>query len=130
MKTALTLLALLLLTGCSHKSDQAILKNLPGTWHFVSGAKSVDSTFIIATNGDFTCRSVSLVPTTNPPIELAGVFQVKDSVLIETVTNSTQPRIQGRIPFVSRVQIVKADAHEIVATSDGTDRFVFQKETP
>jgi hypothetical protein len=104
-------------------------KNLPGTWHTALAAEN-ESTFTIAPNGDFTCRTVSPAPTTNPPIELAGTLQVKDGFLIETVTNSTQPRIQGRIPFVSRAQIIRTDAHEMVITFDGTNRFVLQKQTP
>ena len=127
MKLSLTLFTMLLLTSCSRENDTSVSKNLPGTWHAATAAKN-ESTFTIAPNGDFTCRTVSQAPTNNLQVELAGTFQVKDGFLIETVTNSTQPRIQGRLPFVSRARIIRADAHEMTITFDGIDRFVFQKE--
>lgn len=119
MKYTIPILALsLFLTACSHRSDAAIRKNLPGTWTVDVDTNGTQSTFTVATNGDFVCR-------TGGGIELSGSFKVEDGFLVETVDSSSQTN--ARVPFVSRARILQSEANQMVVTFDGTDRFVLKK---
>jgi len=127
--TAALFVLVFLLTACNHRSDAAVRRNLPGAWHFDLSSTADGggtSTFTIATNGDFVCQTV--VASGIPTIELAGTFQVADGYLIETVSRSTQPK--ARVPFVSRAQIIQADAQEMIVSFDGTNKIVLKKATP
>jgi hypothetical protein len=123
--------SLMLLTGCGHRRDTAVRKNLPGIWNVelaFTNAWGSKSTFTIGPNGEFVCQTVTASDV--QVAELAGTFQVKDGMLIETVTNSTQPKIQGRIPFTSRAQIIRADNHEMAVIYDGdTNTVILRKDT-
>ena len=129
MKYTASLFALVfLLTACSHRNDAEVRRNLPGAWHYdlsSTADRGGTSTFTIATNGDFVCQTV--VSNGIHTVELAGTFQVADGYLVETVTRSTQPN--ARIPFVSRAQIIQADAQEMIISFDGTNKFVLKKTT-
>ena len=130
MKYTAALFALVfLLTACNHRSDATIRRNLPGAWHYDLSSTADGggtSTFTIATNGDFVCQTV--VANGIHTVELAGTVQVADGYLIETVTRSTLPK--ARVPFVSRAQIIRADAREMIVSFDGTDKVVLKKATP
>ena len=119
MKYTIPILVLsLFLTACSHRSDAKIRENLPGTWSVDLAAEGRRSTFTIATNGDFVCR-------TSQGAELSGSFQVEDGFLVETVAKSSQTN--AHLPFVSRWQILQSDANQMVVTDDGTNKFVLKK---
>jgi hypothetical protein len=86
-------------------NDEEVRRNLPGVWQLDFASTTVrsgTSTFTVATNGDFVCKTV--FSSDINPVELAGTFQVADGYLVETVTRSTQPN--AHIPFVSREQII------------------------
>jgi RNA polymerase sigma factor (sigma-70 family) len=109
-------------------NDEEVRRNLPGVWQLDFASTTVrsgTSTFTVATNGDFVCQTVfsSGINT----VELAGTFQAADGYLVETVTRSTQPN--AHIPFVSRAQIIQANAKEMIISVDGTNQFVFKKAT-
>jgi hypothetical protein len=119
LKCTIAVLTLsLFLAGCSHRSDAKIRKSLPGTWNVDVAGDGTRSTFTIATNGDFVCR-------TGHGVELSGSFQVQGGFLIETVTKSSQTN--AHLPFVSRARILQSDTNQMVVTFDGTDKFVLKK---
>jgi RNA polymerase sigma factor (sigma-70 family) len=109
-------------------NDAEVRPNLPGVWKLDFASTTVrsgTSTFTVAKNGDFVCKTV--FSSDINPVELAGTFQVADGYLVETVTRSTQPN--AHIPFVSREQIIQANAKEMIICVDGTNQFVFKKAT-
>jgi hypothetical protein len=121
---------LLVVVGCSHRRDAEVRKNLPGTWRLdlaFTNDWGSQSTFAVDENGDFICQTVS--PSGVHTAELSGTFQVKDGFLIETITNTTQPGISKRLPFVSRAQIISADDHRLVILNEGTtNNYILRKD--
>ena len=129
MRPALTLFtSLLMLTACDHRSDTAVLKNLPGTWHVdFSSTKGTagKSTFAIAPNGDFTHQTIS--PNGIHTNESVGTFQVKDRVLTQTTTKSSYTN--WHVPIVRRARIISANSREMVVVFDDTkDKFTIRKD--
>jgi len=125
------LLTLVIFVGCGHQndtSDTAVRKNLPGTWHS-DVAPQTESKFMVSANGDFECKTTFQGDTNGmQTIELEGTFQVKDGILIETVTKSSQTN--AHVPFVSRARVIQADDHEMVISPlNRTNRIVWEKHT-
>ena len=109
--------SLLLLTACSHRRDAEIRKNLPGTWQedvLSTNDSDGKSTITIATSGDFVSQTFSSKGV--HIFDTSGTFQVANGYLIETIKKVSLP---AHVPFVTRGQIVQADAHEMVAIFDG-----------
>jgi hypothetical protein len=133
MKYIPLLLALsLFFTGCNHRSDAEVRQNLPGAWHIdlASAAGVGTSTLTIATNGDFVCKTV--FSNRNHTAEEAGTFQIADGFLVETITKATASDAamsEGGAPSISKMRIIQADANKMVLSIDGTNEFVWQKDT-
>jgi hypothetical protein len=126
--SALALFAsLVLFAACKHRGDSAVRENLPGVWHvnFLSAKEGGgESTFVIAPNGDFTHKTIS--PDGMNIIESFGAFQIKDGVLVETVTKSSYTN--WHLPFVRRARIIRAaDREMVVMFEDTKDEFTIRK---
>ena len=121
------LFALLLLAACNHRSDTAVRKNLPGTWHVDDGSPT--HTFTVAPNGDCVDHSVVGTPDTGTQtVETDGTVEVKDGFLIHTITKSS--RTNATVPLVLRARIIRADDREMVINPEGTkDNIVLRKDT-
>ena len=111
MKNILPLIAVtLLLTACSrHPSDAQVRQSLPGTWTWERD--NIRCTNTIAADGTFDYQLVYLYAEGAQKHQVDGAWQVKDGVLIETITNDSN--MQHRVPRTNSAQITILDAHEL-----------------
>ena len=139
MKLALSFLSvLLLLSGCNHHSDAAIPRVLLGTW-VAEGVYPLgvgfESTVKIASDGRYTCHLVCHnASNATRTCEIEGTFQVKDGVLIDTITKHSQTN--APVPIVLRERIVRMDRWEMVLSNESylqntaTNTVVWRKVSP
>ena len=95
----------LLLTSCS-RPDARLAKQIVGTW--TEYGTGWTNTFDFASDGSF-------VAATQKPSEThssAGVWQVRDGVLIETFTNASN--VSHPIDAVVRYRIIAVDSHKFM----------------
>jgi len=96
-------------------------------WHVdVSSTKeSGKSTFVIASNGDFTHQTIS--PDGVHTNESVGTFQVKDGVLTQTTTKSSYTN--WHVPVIRRARTIRANDRNMVVVFDDTkDKFTIRKD--
>jgi hypothetical protein len=94
----------LLLTACS-RQDSKLSKQIVGTWTSTSNGKS--GTIVYAPDGSFSM-------TTQSPSDanaLSGIWQIKDSILIVTFTNS--PNMSRLAGWEVRYHINHLDSHHL-----------------
>jgi hypothetical protein len=106
---------------------------LPGIWHVDKAEPSggdFHSTIKVASNGSYTCQITSHSPSDGlRKSGLEGTFQVKDGVLIDTMTKNSNTN--AVLPMISRYRILRADDRELVLeskTSYSTNEVIFRKE--
>ena len=103
MKFALTFAALtLLLMGCSR--DAKLSREITGTWQ-------VDSSMTeeFKSGGSFLFSQWHSNQTNN----FSGEWQIKNGLLILTLTNATGPRTDGDVGDTVRFKIIHVDAHHL-----------------
>jgi hypothetical protein len=129
---------MMLLAGCNRQSDAQARKNLTGTWT-LSGDNSVashfKSTITVDPSGDYVCQVVLQsrwdgVTRTN---DLAGRWEVRDGILIDTMTKHSSTN--ARLPMISRSRVVRSGRRELVINVETngsgdflTNEVVFRKE--
>jgi hypothetical protein len=139
VKLALSFLSvILLLTGCNRHSDAAIPKEMLGTWvaeGVYPQAGGFKSTMTIAPNGGYTCHLVSHnASNATRAYEIEGAFQIKDGVLIDTMTKHSQTN--APVPTTFHEGIVRMDRREMVLSDDSylqntaTNTVVWRKVSP
>jgi hypothetical protein len=125
----------MLLAGCNRQGDAQARKNLPGTWTLVADGKNPKSTIIVDPNGDYICEVIaqSSWDGVTRTYNLAGRWEVRDGILIDTMTKNSSTN--ARLPMISRSRIVRSDRRELVinveTNSSGdflTNEVVFRKE--
>jgi hypothetical protein len=105
--------------------DEAIRKNLPGTW-VVDWGHGVSSTSVIGTDDSYVCQITGF--TNGMAVKLEGVIQVKDGFLVDTTKKSSQTN--AHVPYVGRERIIRAGAHEmVVSLIGGNGESVMRKVT-
>jgi len=131
MQNILSLIAVsFLLTSCSnHPSDAQVRQLLPGTWSVSWGPGThCDCTNHIGVDGRFLSRIT--YSNSDRIIEQEGVFQVRNGILIKTITKDSRPHFYDS-PVTFQGRITKADSSEIIAEfSDGFQTAYFRKVTP
>jgi hypothetical protein len=122
----LLLLSALVLTACRRQNDDEVRRDLPGTWvvegdsvfggHFKSTSKIDDQ-------GNYFCQLLSrngsdaLIRTSN----IAGTFQVKDGMLIDTILKHSNTN--AALPIISKARILRVDADTMVIRYEPSDGF-------
>jgi hypothetical protein len=130
------LLAVLLLTGCSHDADRASQKKLSGTWHQIAlyehGGRSEIAT-TIASDGSYVSDIIfHNSDSTTGTNKTEGTMRVKDGVLVATVTRYKGTNME--VPMVTRARIVRIDDRELVLDpeKDGsvrpTNEMIFRRQ--
>ena len=139
VKLALSFLPVfLLLTGCNHHSDASVPTELMGTWvaeEVYTHGGSFESTVKIAPNGRYTCHVVHRnASNATHNVEIEGTFQVKDGVLIDTMTKHSQTN--APVPTTFHERIVRMDRREMVLSDESylqntaTNTVVWRKVSP
>jgi hypothetical protein len=144
MRFALSFVALcLLLTVCRHRdalqqdssyappqyfNDAEIQSTLPGTWIFEHRFLSISfrSVTTVGSNGDYVSQLTLTKSNDITTLQLEGTWQVRDGVLIDAMTNNSDPEVH--LPYTSERRISRANDHELVFKV-GRDEHVFRKET-
>ena len=119
----LVIVALLSWHYFKHSRDTKISRILTGTWH----ADDLGS-FTVRSDGGYVWQITNL--TTGRAVTIEGTFQVRDGVLINTVTKSS--RTNTHVPYVSHSQIVRANDYEMViidGDAGGNDEHIIRKDT-
>ena len=122
-----------LIPGCSRQDDSAVRRRLPGAWTFAADYENGHHSKItikVDPNGDYVCQVVGASRTSN----LAGTFEVRDGVLIDTVTKISNTNLVT--PRTYRARIVRSDGRELVlkyeannpGTISPTNELVLRKE--
>jgi hypothetical protein len=114
----LALAALLAWRHFKHLRDERIYKNLAGTWTMSFGSLTVhpDGSYVLA----FTVSPTSGVVTNE------GTFQVRDGILIDTVTKSYRKNAQ--VPYVTTTPIIMANDHEMIIDSGAKNKLTLRKD--
>jgi hypothetical protein len=129
---------MLLLVGCSRQGNAEAQKNLSGRWTAAgdnSESSHFKSTVTVDPNGDYVCEVIfqsswdGVTRTSN----LAGRWEVRDGVLIDTITKHSQTN--AILPMISSARIVRLDGRQLVLTYGSsnqgafpTNEIVFRKE--
>jgi hypothetical protein len=128
---------LLLLAGCHRQGDAETQRNLPGTWIMTRDDAEngpFQSTITFGPSGDYVCQVVAknrwdgLTRTSN----LAGRFEVRDGMLIDTMTKNSNTNAE--LPIISTARIVRSNGRELVLKFEGnepgypTNEIVWRKE--
>lgn len=102
------------LTDVTNKpsSDADIRQRLPGTWLFDSPGHYFRSTLTIASNGGYVCQLTVSNRQSIRTNELEGTYQVKDGILIDTITKSSITN--EPVPLVFSNQIIRVNNSEFV----------------
>lgn len=130
----------LLLAGCSRHGDARVRKNLPGMWT-ISGddveGSHFKSTITVDPSGDYVCQMVAesrwdgVTRTSN----IAGKFDVRDGLLIDTMTRNSNTN--AKLPIIFSARVVRSDGQELIVKYEGTNQggfptneIVFRKVKP
>jgi hypothetical protein len=125
MKLWLPLLAAILLSaGCKPQGDAKVRRNLPGSWiaagNYPEGGRFTN-TITVDPTGGYVCHVAAygtdgILRTS----DLAGKFEVRDGMLIDTMTRHSNTN--APLPSTSRCRIVRFDGRELVITLDESVR--------
>jgi hypothetical protein len=116
-----TLLVLVTLLAWQHfkpSRDAKIRKNLAGTWAMDFGS------FIVHPDGSYIGWHTN---ATSGIVTNEGTFQIRDGYMINTMTKTS--RTNARVPYVSQMRIIRADARELVIDDGGNVELVLRKDT-
>lgn len=119
--TLITFLLGLLVMGCSHREkpgttspEEQARHLLAGTWvtDMPSGA-IIRCTTTFGSNGQYVCEiEILRSNTVQKKVELRGIQEVRDGVLIDTVLHDTQTN--APVPRTTHAQILRASEREVV----------------
>jgi hypothetical protein len=106
------------------EADANTFRKLIGGWHvqYVDGLNNVTT---IRPDASFAC---SVIPADNRGLlyDYKGTLQVKNGIVIETVTNHSDTNVQ--VPFTARLPIVRLNNNSFVVRTNGTtNELVFWK---
>jgi hypothetical protein len=103
----------LLLSGCNHR-DSELRQKITGTWI----PNSSNGTITVASDGSFVSKFS--VIRTNIPSELVyqGIWQIKDGVLIATITNVDGLEPHAPLGQIDKMKIIHMDEHEMTYLID------------
>lgn len=104
-----------------HPSDMAIRQQLPGTWT-ETGSNGVKKKITIDPDGHVVMRISGKVMGRSE-----GTIEVKDGLLVCTITNSSE-RI--KLPATESVRVIWIDNHELVVPGDRNSKVVYTKVEP
>jgi hypothetical protein len=124
MKLWLLLAAILLSAGCKPQGDAKVRRNLPGSWiaagNYPEGGRFTN-TITVDPTGGYVCHVAAygtdgILRTS----DLAGKFEVRDGMLIDTMTRHSNTN--APLPSTSRCRIVRFDGRDLVITPDESVR--------
>jgi hypothetical protein len=119
---------MLLLTNCRQKGDAEVRRNLPGSW-IAAGPDSAGGHFsnmiTVARDGDYVAHVVSQYSSdgVERTYETAGKFEVRDGMLIDTMTKHSNTN--AVLPYTFRSRIVRFDGRELVLKAEPNDQVSF-----
>jgi hypothetical protein len=107
----------LLLIGCNHR-DAELRQKITGTW-IPSSNGTIYAAVTVSSDGSFVSKFS--VIRTNIPSELIyqGTWQVKDGVLITTITNVDGLEPHDPVGKIRNIKIIHMDEHEMTYLIDG-----------
>jgi hypothetical protein len=106
-----------------HPSDAMIRRKLPGTWN-VNIADGRARTLMMSSDGHWTEQITGKIRTGT----LDGTWQVRDGVLINTLTNND---LDMQVPSTHSSRIIRINSHEYVLQSEnGKAQIIFKKVEP
>ena len=124
MKIAMTcLMVIQLLAACSRRdepkpaSQVAGRNKMAGNWLWTNAY--MKGAFTVESNGNYVGVLKRVGSNHLRNIEMQGVMEIKDGVMIETVTKDTQTN--GAVPRTSRAQIIRMDEREMVLRWEGLE---------
>lgn len=123
MKPLAGLVSLLfILPGCGRRSDAQFDQRFSGTWaaNWKSPAGSTfASTTTLNVNGNYSAQILVDGAQGKRTVDEQGVVQVRDGVLIDTMTNYCKTNLAS--PIATRGRIVRFDARELVVNWEPND---------
>jgi hypothetical protein len=140
VKSALIyILPILLLSACSHSdrteapaSDAVLRQKLTGRWKADSrlpGDIHVEEETVVDSSGGYVSHLTNTLVDGVRTIMLAGTLQMRDGLLINTITNNfgADNTLVPRILFVAR--IIRMDEHELTLRSTNNyETVTYRKE--
>jgi hypothetical protein len=132
--TLIYILPILVLSACSHSdrtaastSDVELRQKLIGRWRADSrlpGDIHVQSETVVDSDGGYVLHLTNTLVDGVRTITLAGTLQVRDGLLIDTITNNfgADNTLVPRIFYV--VRIIRVDEHELTVRSTNNDETI------
>jgi hypothetical protein len=133
------ILPILVLSACSDSnrkeapaSDVELRQKLIGTWRGDSrlpGDIHVQSETVVDSDGGYVLHLTNILADRVQTTTIAGTLQVRDGLLIDTITNDLSENT--RVPRVASVtRIIRVDEHELAVRSTNDDETItYQKDT-
>jgi len=139
--TLIYLLPILALSACNHPdktatspSDAELQQKLAGSWRAdvqIPSGIHVQSETIVEPDGSYILLLTNTLVDGLRRVTLAGTLEVKNGILIDTITNDfTNPTLGPRIAGADR--IIRLNEHELVLRTTDVDKpqetFTYQKD--
>jgi len=124
---------MLVLSACNHSNrtatatgDAELRQKLTGKWREDSqfpGGIHVQSERIVDSDGSYILHLTNTLADGVRTVTVAGTLEVKDGILIDTITNDlTYHTLVPRIAGVDR--IIRVDEHQLIVRGTNTDAAV------
>jgi uncharacterized lipoprotein NlpE involved in copper resistance len=126
MKIALKLLLLtLLLMGCARPEPKSgTTRNLAGTWVCVLDVPDhphAETTTVVGADGHYSTHAKVTISNLSNRVwtaDLEGTLEIKDGILVDTVTKDSQ---HTSLPRTLRAHVVRMNDNELVVKCEGSE---------